>query len=93
MIPPSLSLLIYGALTDTSIGKLFIAGILPGLMMAALFMIVVFWSARRDPTSHRRAGSKVLGAEALFGVAKNLAAADHDHRGARQPVRRHRHAD
>lgn len=49
LIPPSLSLLIYGALTDTSIGKLFLAGVLPGLLMALIFMTYVEWSARRNP--------------------------------------------
>ncbi len=49
LIPPSLSLLIYGALTDTSIGKLFLAGVVPGLMMALLFMIYIEWAARRNP--------------------------------------------
>jgi tripartite ATP-independent transporter DctM subunit len=49
LIPPSLSMLIYGALTDTSIGKLFIAGVFPGLMMAALFMGCVFWAVSRRP--------------------------------------------
>ncbi len=41
LIPPSLSLLIYGALTETSIGRLFLAGIVPGLLFAALFMLYV----------------------------------------------------
>jgi tripartite ATP-independent transporter DctM subunit len=49
LIPPSLSLLIYGALTDTSIGKLFLAGVVPGLMMALLFMIYIEVKARRNP--------------------------------------------
>ncbi len=49
LIPPSLSLLIYGALTDTSIGKLFLAGVVPGLMMALLFMIYIEIKARRSP--------------------------------------------
>ncbi len=49
LIPPSLSLLIYGALTDTSIGRLFIAGVLPGLMMAAIFMGWILWHASRNP--------------------------------------------
>jgi C4-dicarboxylate transporter, DctM subunit len=49
LIPPSLSLLIYGALTDTSIGKLFVAGVVPGLMMAALFSLYIFFAARRNP--------------------------------------------
>ena len=50
LIPPSLSLLIYGALTDTSIGKLFLAGVLPGLMMAALFMVYIEITVRRQPS-------------------------------------------
>lgn len=50
LIPPSLSLLIYGALTDTSIGKLFLAGVLPGLMMALLFMVYIEIKTRRDPS-------------------------------------------
>ena len=49
LIPPSLSLLIYGALTDTSIGKLFLAGVVPGLMMSLLFMIYIEITARRKP--------------------------------------------
>jgi tripartite ATP-independent transporter DctM subunit len=49
LIPPSLSLLIYGALTDTSIGQLFLAGVIPGLMMALLFMIYIEIKARRNP--------------------------------------------
>jgi tripartite ATP-independent transporter DctM subunit len=70
LIPPSLSLLIYGALTDTSVGKLFIAGILPGLLMAALFMLVVFWSARRNPSIAPESGEKVPLLQALLELRK-----------------------
>lgn len=42
LIPPSLSLLIYGAWQEVSIGKLFLAGVFPGLLMAALFMVYIF---------------------------------------------------
>lgn len=41
LIPPSINIIIYGALTDTSIPKLYLAGIIPGLMLAALFMLTV----------------------------------------------------
>jgi len=45
MIPPSLTLIVYGVTINESISKLFIAGILPGLVLAGLFMgYVVFWS-------------------------------------------------
>ncbi len=67
LIPPSLSLLIYGALTDTSIGRLFIAGVLPGLMMAAIFMGWILWSAARNPAIAPEAERPPL-AEALRGL-------------------------
>ena len=49
LIPPSLSLLIYGALTETSIGRLFIAGIIPGLMVSGLFMLYILILCIRKP--------------------------------------------
>ncbi len=41
LIPPSINLVIYGVLTNTSVPKLYLAGIIPGLMMAALFMVTI----------------------------------------------------
>lgn len=41
LIPPSVNLIIYGALTSTSIGRLFAAGIVPGLLLASLFMLAI----------------------------------------------------
>ncbi len=38
LIPPSITMIVYGIATETSIGRLFIAGILPGLMLTGLFM-------------------------------------------------------
>ncbi len=40
MIPPSINLIVYGFLTETSIPKLFLAGLVPGLFLALLFMLV-----------------------------------------------------
>jgi C4-dicarboxylate transporter, DctM subunit len=49
MIPPSTIMVIYGIVTETHIGKLFAAGVLPGLMCALLLMAGVAWITWRDP--------------------------------------------
>lgn len=49
MIPPSTVFIIYGILTENSIGKLFIAGVLPGLLLAFLMMITVAILCWRNP--------------------------------------------
>jgi C4-dicarboxylate transporter, DctM subunit len=45
LIPPSVNMIIYGSLTDTSISKLFIAGIIPGLLLAGAFMVFILLHA------------------------------------------------
>jgi tripartite ATP-independent transporter DctM subunit len=47
IIPPSLPLVIFGVMASTSIGELFVAGIIPGLMMAVSLMIMVWFVARK----------------------------------------------
>ena len=42
LIPPSINMIIYGSMSNTSIGQLFVAGIIPGLMLAGLFMAYIF---------------------------------------------------
>ena len=51
MIPPSTIMVIYGIVTETHIGKLFAAGVLPGLLCAALLMVGVVWITWRDPSA------------------------------------------
>ncbi len=51
LIPPSVIMLIYGILTETSIGDLFLAGIIPGILLTLFFMITVIIFTRLDPTA------------------------------------------
>eukprot|EP00487_Bulimina_marginata_P012653 TRINITY_DN9055_c0_g1_i1.p1 TRINITY_DN9055_c0_g1~~TRINITY_DN9055_c0_g1_i1.p1 ORF type:complete len:103 (+),score=5.94 TRINITY_DN9055_c0_g1_i1:193-501(+) len=50
LIPPSLIMIIYGVMSDVSIGKLFVAGILPGLLMASLYSFYIMYKAKTDPS-------------------------------------------
>jgi len=47
IIPPSVPLLIYGVLADVSIGRLFLGGFIPGLLMAAALMAMIRWMAQK----------------------------------------------
>jgi tripartite ATP-independent transporter DctM subunit len=49
MIPPSLLMIIYGVLAEQSIGKLFIAGVIPGFMLAIVFAVMIVLMARFTP--------------------------------------------
>jgi tripartite ATP-independent transporter DctM subunit len=49
ILPPSVVLIIYGILTETSIGKLFLAGIIPGLMLAFSFMVTLLVWCKVNP--------------------------------------------
>lgn len=48
LIPPSITLIIYGLITEQSIGKLFLAGIIPGLLLAFFFAAYVVYRASKD---------------------------------------------
>ncbi len=49
LIPPSVILVIYGLLTETSIGKLFVAGIVPGVIGILFYLAAVRWTVARNP--------------------------------------------
>lgn len=59
LIPPSINMIVYGVLTETSIPKLYLAGILPGLVLAGLFSVTVLvfcllrpeWGGKRTTAS------------------------------------------
>jgi len=48
LIPPSITMIVYGIATETSIGRLFLAGVFPGLMLTGLFMIWAIFSSWRQ---------------------------------------------
>ena len=49
LIPPSTIFIVYGILTQQSIGSLFLAGIFPGILLTILFIIVVVVLCKRNP--------------------------------------------
>lgn len=50
LIPPSLIMIIYGVLSDSSIGKLFIGGIVPGMLLALMYTIYIIIQAKLKPS-------------------------------------------
>ena len=55
LIPPSVIFIVYGILTEQSIGKLFMAGIIPGLLLAGLFVLaIVIWTSLRPEGQRSR---------------------------------------
>ncbi len=52
LIPPSGCFVLYGIITEQSIGKLFIAGILPGLLLSAMFIVAIYIIAKRNPSGY-----------------------------------------
>jgi tripartite ATP-independent transporter DctM subunit len=49
MIPPSITFIVYGLITETSIGRLFIAGIFPGLISASVYLALIFIWSKLNP--------------------------------------------
>jgi C4-dicarboxylate transporter DctM subunit len=49
LIPPSIGFVIYGILTEVSIGKLFMAGFIPGVLLASIFIIAVYVQCKVNP--------------------------------------------
>ena len=58
LIPPSINMIIYGAMTNTSVGRLYAAGVVPGILLMLLFMLVVIvvcslWPSMAGPKEAR----------------------------------------
>jgi C4-dicarboxylate transporter DctM subunit len=57
LIPPSIVMVMYAVATNTSVGQLFIAGIVPGLVLATMLGITTWWRARRNNYPRQPAAS------------------------------------
>ena len=72
LIPPSMPMLIYGFISGTSVGKLFIAGVLPGLILAVLFSGYVVARCLVKPSIAPNRGETYTAKERLAGVPQLL---------------------
>ncbi|MCB2025364.1 MAG: TRAP transporter large permease subunit [Ottowia sp.] len=72
LIPPSIVMVVYGATTETSVGKLFMAGVIPGILLGLLLMVAIYWRARvlDLPRQPRASMSEVMtaGRQSLWGM-------------------------
>ena len=93
LIPPSVIFLIYGFLTETSIGKLFLAGVLPGILLTVMFVftiaIVTWHNPKLAPTV---AGARQL-SRSPQGAARGVGRGGAVHARHRRHVRRRVHGD
>jgi C4-dicarboxylate transporter DctM subunit len=72
LIPPSIVMVVYGAATETSVGKLFMAGVIPGILLGLLLMAAIYVRARMIdlPKQPRATLGEVLtsGRDSLWGL-------------------------
>jgi C4-dicarboxylate transporter, DctM subunit len=67
LIPPSVYLIVFGLITEQSVGKLFLAGILPGLAIAVLFVFTIYGWAKINPAL-APAGEKSTWRQRMFSL-------------------------
>ncbi|MXX60620.1 MAG: TRAP transporter large permease [Holophagales bacterium] len=70
LIPPSAGLVIYGIITEESIGRLFMAGVIPGILLTLLFVLAIWIVVRRDPDKAPHATASVPWRERLRATAR-----------------------
>jgi C4-dicarboxylate transporter, DctM subunit len=72
LIPPSIVMVVYGAATETSVGRLFMAGVLPGIVLGLMLMAAIYVRARMMnlPRQPRTSAAEVLvaGRQSLWGM-------------------------
>ncbi len=72
LIPPSIVMVVYGAATETSVGRLFLAGVVPGIVLGLMLMVAIYLYSRhlglpRQPKASW-AATVAAGREALWGL-------------------------
>ncbi len=72
LIPPSIVMVVYGAATETSVGKLFMAGVIPGIVLGLMLMVAIYFRARylnlpRQPRAPLRE-VLIAGRDSLWGL-------------------------
>ena len=67
LITPSTGFILYGVVSEQSIGKLFIAGIIPGIILASMYMLTIYFIARRRPEL-APAGAKANWKERIYSL-------------------------
>jgi tripartite ATP-independent transporter DctM subunit len=72
LIPPSVIMIVYGMATEQSVGKLFMAGIIPGILLMLLYMLAIYILAARNPALGP-AGAKSSWRERLGALRGGLA--------------------
>lgn len=72
LIPPSVLMIVWGVLTEQSIGKLFLAGVLPGFLLVAVFCAYILWVAISQPA---RVGAGLVALPVGGGAAVAVAGA------------------
>ncbi len=72
LIPPSIVMVVYGAATETSVGKLFMAGVIPGILLGLMLMVAIYVIARIKnlPSQPRASLKEVLrsGRDSFWGL-------------------------
>ena len=73
LIPPSVGFIFYAIVTEESIGKLFIAGLLPGILLAGIFMVIIYIMATLNPSlaprgDHFTWGEKIKSLKGIVGM-------------------------
>ncbi len=74
LIPPSVVFICYAIMTEQSIGKLFLAGILPGILIATLFCVLIYLQCRMNPSLGPVAPSSNLRTKlkSLLGISETI---------------------